>query len=167
VKGQFNVEYLTAFGIFALVMLYSYTSISNFIPAYLQRVEEQKVKADAFYLSEVLLNDPGEPPNWLDPQLASRIGLLDEKSMLTNVLSLEKVKSFCSKGVEVVKQKTGMDEDFVVILIDKDPGNVFGTITCGSDPANYRLMASVSRNFMYLNQTHRGYGEMVVKVWKL
>jgi hypothetical protein len=92
-KGQLTIQYLASFIFFIGLVVYIYFSFSANIPAFVEEVGKEDIRSKAYQLSEVLVNDPGEPANWqyVNPDDIRRIGLSDENSNKTNLISLQKV----------------------------------------------------------------------------
>jgi len=64
-KGQLSfVEYLVSFLVFITFISYFFLRIINETPIFLNEIRNERIRAEAFQLSEILVNDPGEPINW-------------------------------------------------------------------------------------------------------
>lgn len=112
-KGQISfVEYLAALTIFITSVLYIAFQLISFIPQYLNQVNDERVRIDAYQISELLANDPGNPINWYSSGLSSGwsyrkpITISNSGSSLTNyqvsviidtatLLSQGKIRSDC------------------------------------------------------------------------
>jgi len=137
-KGQMTVEYLISFMIFVGVIGYIYISYSATIPAFTGEVVKEHTRSRAFQLSELLVNDPGEPENW-DASIVERIGLLDESSNKQNLISGDKVDELsnnfpCPAQYDNLMKKLGMNETFSII-ISKYVGETRQTIYTCDPPA--------------------------------
>lgn len=66
-KGQATIEYLVSFIIFTGLIVYVYLSYSSNIPRFIEEVRKEDIRSKAFQLSEILINDPGNPVNWMEP----------------------------------------------------------------------------------------------------
>ncbi len=95
-KAQISIEYMISFGIFLVLISYIYLQYtSNITPFSLDTIKEEK-RAEAFLISEILINDPGEPVNWV-PSNVKRIGLANESSNMTNWIKQNKINNLpCS-----------------------------------------------------------------------
>jgi hypothetical protein len=63
-KGQFSVEYIVSMTIFIGFVTYIIFSIWRFIPNYLSELRNERIRSEAYQISELLINDPGEPMDW-------------------------------------------------------------------------------------------------------
>jgi hypothetical protein len=126
-KGQLTIQYLASFIFFLGLVIYIYFSYSSNLPAYVEEVRKEDVRSKAFQLSEILLNDPGDPANWGPGINPNRIGLSDENSNKTNLISKSKVdelESLCS-NFEVVQQKLALNRSFSIYIfnVSQSTGN--------------------------------------------
>jgi len=131
-KGQLTIQYLASFIFFLGLVIYIYFSYSANLPAYVEEVGKEDVRSKAFQLSEILLNDAGDPSNWYtcgSPGCVNRIGFSDENSNKTNLISEQKtdaLNSFCNvpQNFEVIQQKLALDEPFSihVFIVSQDSG---------------------------------------------
>jgi len=119
-KGQLTIQYLASFIFFIGLIVYIYFAYSTNLPAFVEEVRKEDVRSKAFQLSEILLNDPGHPSNWGPGIPPDRIGLSDENSNKTNLISLDKVKeldSLCSNFGDVQK-KLALDKPFSIYIFN-------------------------------------------------
>lgn len=97
-KGQLTIQYLASFIFFVGLIIYIYFAYSANLPAFVEEVKKEDTRSKAFQLSEILLNDIGDPADWWDnakyptPNFINRAGLSDENSNKTNFISINKVK---------------------------------------------------------------------------
>lgn len=166
-KGQVNIEYLVALGIFVTVIGYVYFSLNQSIPYYLAEVKKEATMSDAYLLSEVLINDPGEPPDWENnPADAKRIGLSDQNYNQTNMISLQKLNAFCL-NYEETKKKLGMDRDFLIII--NDIGNTQFSVSCEPTEIVVTAIKATVRRIVaytdYQDGVQKGYAEVIVQMW--
>jgi hypothetical protein len=164
-KAQISfVEFLTTLIIFISFVTYLSFQISTLIPNYLSEVRRERINSEAFQLSELLINDPGEPTNWPSVNFndVKRLGLSDEKTNKTNFLSLYKIKAFdsnCSSNYAKVKEKLGADYDFSVFLID-DKSQL--RINCKPTTIIFRGINITMRRVVVFDG---GFGELILQVW--
>jgi len=163
-KGQFNIEYLVAFGIFVTLIGYVHLSLTHILPEYILEVRKETTRSDAYLLSEVLINDPGSPADWSDPSTAKRIGLSDDTQNRTNLLLKSKINNFCSDGYDVVKERIGTDRDFSILILDKDTGTVFSSCSPAIVPTT-AINTIVKRIATYRDGSNYGYVEVIVQMW--
>lgn len=61
-KAQISfVEFIIAFSIFSVFVAYLFFRLLSFMPAYLNEIRSERVRSEAYQISELLINDPGEP----------------------------------------------------------------------------------------------------------
>jgi hypothetical protein len=163
-KAQISfVEYLTSMIIFIGFVTFISIQVSSFIPNYLNEVRKEKMRSEAFQLSELLINDPGEPINWenINFDNVKRLGLSDETKNKTNFLSESKIVAFnlnCS-NYEKIKEKLGTDYDFSVYLFDSKGQT---KIKCLPNTIAFRgINITISRMVAFGND----FGELVLEVW--
>jgi len=134
-KGQLTIQYLASFIFFIGLIVYIYFAYSANLPAFVEEVRKEDVRSKAFQLSEVLVNDPGDPADW-GPADPNRIGLSDENSNKPNLISKRKVDKLgliCS-NFDDVQQKLALDKPFSIYVfeIDQTTGNRNQLLGCAS-----------------------------------
>lgn len=63
-KGQLTFEQIISLVVFVSLVSYILYSVFSYIPAYLRQIRNEELKSEAYQISEMLINDPGDPPNW-------------------------------------------------------------------------------------------------------
>lgn len=96
-KAQFSLEYYVSLLTFVIFVTYLLFQIQILTPAHLREIRMQTLRLEAFQVSELLLNDGGEPNDWHLQSDANikRIGLSSSSSQ--NLLSVAKVAALDSK----------------------------------------------------------------------
>ena len=93
IKAQLTIQYLASFIFFIGIVVLVYLAYSANIPRFVQDVEKENTYSKAYQLSEILVNNPGEPVDWtISPLNVKRIGLSDEYWNKTNLISNRKVE---------------------------------------------------------------------------
>lgn len=125
-KGLLTIEYLISFIAFIILITYIYLSYSANIPTFISEVNKEAVRSDAYQLSEILINDPGEPPNWNQSSSNNdikRVGLSDQNSNKANLINFNKTEKLknnftCSDPdlYKSLQKKLAMDEQFSIII---------------------------------------------------
>jgi hypothetical protein len=121
------------------------------------------MSSEAFQLSEILINDPGEPTNWPNINFddVKRLGLSDERNK-TNFLSESKIlalNSRCSTNYSKVKEKLNADYDFSIFLMDSK-GQL--KIACIPPTKIFRgINITTSRMVAFGDD----FGELILQVW--
>jgi hypothetical protein len=126
VKGQLTMQYLASFIFFIGLIVYVYFAYAENIPNYIQEVEKEDLRSKAYQISEVLINDNGHPINWdhLADNQVLRIGLSDETSNKTNLISLDKVNKLeimcgnTDSEFQKVQNKLAMDKPFIIYVFN-------------------------------------------------
>ena len=169
-KAQISfVEFLTAMLIFLSFSTYIAFQVSSFIPNYLYQIKAERMRSEAFQLSELLINDPGDPANWYSVNFNNvrRLGLSDETKKKTNFLSGKKILAFngnCSENYTKIKEKLELDYDFSLIL--KDGISAETKINCHPQTTILRYTnITMKRIVAYEEDGVRKYGEMLLQVW--
>ncbi|MEM5793231.1 MAG: hypothetical protein QXY45_02630 [Candidatus Aenigmatarchaeota archaeon] len=124
-KAQLTLEFMVSFIIFILFIVFIYSQFSSNIPYFIEEIEKENKRSKAYQISELLLNDPGEPANWDNPSLTKRIGLSYHKTNQTNLLFSQKIislNSYCNSNYLEFKRRFGVEENFTIKFnqIDND-----------------------------------------------
>ncbi|MEM5776994.1 MAG: hypothetical protein QXJ06_00915 [Candidatus Aenigmatarchaeota archaeon] len=118
-KAQVSIEYMIALGIFVSLVTYIYFQYISNINPFLEDVIKEEKRAEAFQISEILLNDPGEPIDW-DKKTPERIGLANELSDMTNSIKKSKIDALdCSKLNDLL----ALERPFNLLIFDVDLSN--------------------------------------------
>ena len=164
-KAQFNIEYFVSIIIFIGFVAYIFFQVLTFTPEYLNEIKNEEARSEAYQISELLINDYGEPIDW-DLDTVERVGLSNEIQNKTNLLSIEKIRLIGTRCSEVdgyldVKNWISTDHDFTILLSDSSVGSIL--IRCNPSTTAVRTVnVSVSRIVAFDNGN---YGELVVEVW--
>lgn len=161
-KAQINYETLVSLTLFVSAIIYLIYEMVTFYPSYAKDLNKEVLYAEAYQISQILINDAGEPRDWFNSiSTARRIGLLNESYNTLNLLSLRKVITFnstCNSNYPLVKSLIGARYNFGVILRLSN-----GTIilNCGS---------AIGENAMKISRVvslddHRSYGELIIWVY--
>jgi hypothetical protein len=137
-KGQFTIDYIMSLIIFIIFVIYLILQITQIVPAYLYEVTNQRLKSEAFQISEILVNDPGEPIGWSMSQLPDRIGLSNQTQNKTNLMSMNKISdlyTICQSGYDSVKTKLDT-ENQIAIYVNKTDGTELLKCEPPSPPSN-------------------------------
>lgn len=148
----------------SFVTYFSIHSLSS-ASSYLAEIKMERLRSEAYQISELLINDPGEPLNWDVINFANvrRIGLLDHTQNKTNLLSkakLDRLIFLCSTDYNSLKRKFGTDLNFQIFF--KLEGS---TAVCSSPSLPEKNKGSITRVFAYLEGAEVKYGEMMLNVW--
>ena len=162
-KGQLTIQYLASFIFFLGLVIYIYFSYSSNLPTYVEEVRKEDVRSKAFQLSEILLNDAGDPSNWntcASVDCIKRIGLSDENSNKTNLISklkVDRLKSLCSNFKDVQK-KLALDQSFSIYVFNVTEGSGARNLIMNCTSPNFpkiSINATIKR-ITALNNTDTG-----------
>jgi len=169
-RGEISfVEYIVSTAIFIAFVSYILFNLLLVTPRYLKESENERMRAEAYQISELLINDPGEPPNWYQNMASiKRLGLLDETRNETNYLSEEKINKlgnpatgdYCIPTYDKVKEWLDSDYNFSLMLIERPSGTL--RIYCVppriiKGPTNITIRRIVAFG--------SSYGELIIQMW--
>ena len=107
-KGQVSFEYFVALMIFITFILFVALQLISKSMPYRRESKYSTLLSEAYQISEILINDPGEPINW-DSSNVKRIGLLDETKNRTGLLSRSKIDKLAKMNYQSVANGLGID----------------------------------------------------------
>lgn len=164
-KGQISfVEFIVSTTLFVLFVSYFAFQILIYVPSYVAELKNERVRGEAYQISEMLVNDFGEPRSWNSVVAASRIGLAEQLSNRTNVINSSKItflNTGCSGiGFDSVKRKLGTDLNFSLVLTNKQNNQVL--LDCRPYFQTRVIYNSTIKRFFVVNNTP---AELTVQVW--
>jgi len=136
-KAQLTIQYLISIIVFIGLITYIYISYSANIPAYIQEVRKEATRSKAYQLSELLINDPGEPKNWNQSSSVNeikRIGLLDQSSNRQNLISWNKTEKLTELTYEQIQERLALEGEQFSIIISKIRDDGSREILCAISP---------------------------------
>jgi len=167
-KGQISfVEFLVTTTVFISFIGYFSFQLINFYPLYLGEIRNERIRSEAYQISEILVDDPGYPMNWNVVGGVQRLGLSDETKNKTNVLSLNKITAIgdgtnlCKPGYDTVKKWLGSAYDFSIVLTRKIPSEMI-LINCRPPPSPLKAINTTVRRIVSFDSS---YGELIVQMW--
>jgi hypothetical protein len=166
-KAQLSLDYIVSLIVFIGFVTYIFFQLLSYGPPYISEIEKQRLRSEVYQISELLVNDPGEPLNWnsLDFTNVERVGLSDETKNKTNVLSLEKIGKFnqiCTSenGYDKIKSKIDTEYQFLIQLINKSNNQYL--INCTPPQLITKaLKAEIRRTVVFGSD----FGELIVQMW--
>lgn len=170
-KGQMSIDYYVALIIFIFFVIYFLFQVSNIVPNFIGEMEEQRMRAEAYQFSELLVNGVGSPPDWdtLVPAQTGgigRVGLSDQSRNKTNLLSVAKINALdelCStEGQQFLRSRIETDLQLSVFLVDRTDGSV--DISCSPVTPNLRGFSVTTRRIVAFDDNR--FGELTLQVWK-
>jgi len=158
VKAQIGFEQVFSLILFVISVTYLVYSLLSYYPSYINEMKRQTTFSEAYLISEILVNDVGEPANWYSLQINQirRIGLLNESLNKTNVISITKTRMLnttCNSGYRTFKQLLDLKNDISLIVYIGN--NVL--VNC-TRPVGERV-AKINRIISFDNGS---YGEMII-----
>lgn len=171
-----TIEYMISSVAFISLVIYIYLLYSGNIPNFISEVRKEHSRSTAYQLSELLVNDPGEPSNWnsLSDDQIKRIGLSDQTKNLRNLLSLQKIVSLNAKcpsyqGYLNVQKWLGLNETFSIHFYNiTDTGNRQSLLSCNPPQALLKkteINATVKRITAFVDTNgEKNFGELIVEV---
>ena len=171
-KAQLTFQYLISLIIFIGLAMFIYFLYSANIPKFIQEVEKEDIRSKAYQLSEVLVNDPGEPINWeqLPDNQIKRMGLSDTSFNKTNLISKAKIDRLdgeCDDEYENVQEWLGFNHSFSLYIfsIDEDTGVRTLLLDCYPTTVLKGPVNATIRRIVVLNDTGNiALGEMILQV---
>jgi len=166
-SGLFNVEYLTVLTMFIMFSTYFTFRMMEQKPAYMREINAEIFRSESYRLSEMLVNDAGEPADWQTlvgtggEGSIKRIGLSDESGNVTNLLSeakLSKMKALCAADYANAKRLVGGGHYFS--LVRTGSSGIPETIC--SPGVTGDVKASITRLVAF---SGGDYGKIVVQMW--
>ncbi|MFH0711460.1 MAG: hypothetical protein V1944_02690 [Candidatus Aenigmatarchaeota archaeon] len=170
-KGQFSVEQIVAMTVFIAFVSYVFFTVFNLVPRYTSEVRAERLRSEAYQISELLINDPGSPANWESSGQPSRLGLSNEIMNVTNLISQSKLSSLRTKckfsdnyaGYSDVGRWIGTERQFSILILSRN---------CPIFPVDCRPNSSIFRSspinvsirrFVAFDQNC--FGEINLEVW--
>lgn len=170
-KGQLSLEYFVTLVFFIVFVLYIYKGFASNIPMFIDEIKREDLRAKAFQISEVLLNDPGQPVKWYDRDISRlrRVGLSDEEEDKANLISkakIDKFNEFCSSDYAAIQDSLAIDEPFSVYIFRiTNNGNRVSIASCEPPQKTERVLeATVRRITAYNDGGTLGLAEIIVQV---
>jgi len=166
-KGQFSYDYFVSMIIFILFVAYIAFQIMAMKPAYLGEVRNEILRSESYQLSDLLVNDPGEPLNW-DVASVKRIGLSNEVNK-TNYLSVVKIARLASLCPQVgydssFPQLFGIDKKYQFSVIVKNITSGLPLADC--HPSSIIAAKAINTSIKRVVTLDSGqYGEVTVQMW--
>lgn len=170
-KGQLSADFYVALVAFLGVVAYIGFQLFQIVPASSKNLNEESVRIEAYQISELLVNDGGEPSDWFDatkyPTAADikRIGLSDSKGM-TNLLSPQKITRFKSLCINFNDIKTLLDvgDDASFTIIEHRPTGDVTDACKPTAPSSKGTSFSISRTVFISGTSYPT--EIIVEVWR-
>ena len=162
-KAQLSLEYYISLIIFIGFVVYISFQIMRISPQFITEVKNERLKSEAYQISELLINDAGQPINWNSQPPVKRFGLSDNSNK-TNLLSQGKIAAFntsCSDYDNIRKLiGIGTEYYFSLNLIDSNGQTL---INCNPPLTVIKPAKIAITRIVALNQTT--FGELTLQLW--
>lgn len=162
-KAQLSLEYYISLITFILFVTYVSFQLIKISPQFINEVKNERLKSEAYQISELLINDAGEPINWYNQQNVKRVGLSSNLNK-TNFLSLEKITAFqskCNSDYNNIRKLIGTEYYFSLQLIDRSSGQKL--IDCNPPVTVIKPAKVVMSRIVALSSN--SFSEMILKLW--
>jgi hypothetical protein len=164
-KGQFTWDYVVSIITFITLVSYISLQIIGNIPNMLNAIRNEFLRSEAYQLSELLINDPGQPANW-NPTNVKRIGLSNETLNVTNYISSSKISSLvtiCSNYDNLVKL-LGIDVskyNISITIFDKTNDQLL--VNCMPQIVILRAINVTIKRYAAIDNGN--YAEIILQAW--
>ena len=162
-KAQMSVEYYISLTIFILFVGYIFFQLIVLSPQYKLELQTERLRSESYQISELLINDPGEPTDWyMDIDTAKRVGLSSNLDK-TNLLSEDKIYAFQSacSDYENLRKLLGTENEILIELINITSGEKI--ISCES-PISVTKQTKISiTRIVALDSDNMG--ELTLQMW--
>ncbi len=161
-KGQMGLEYYVSLVLFVMFVAYLVFQVLGISPQYMSELTNERIKSEAYQVSELLINDAGEPLNWYT-STPKRIGLSSNENR-TNLLSQEKITALnaaCQSDYESVKRLIDIDSDFSITLTNLVSGNKL--IDC--QPPSSIIKKSKASITRIASLPDNSFAEITIQMW--
>jgi hypothetical protein len=164
-KGQFTWDYVVSIITFITLVSYISLQIIGNIPNMLNAIRNEFLRSEAYQLSELLINDPGQPPNWNSTNV-ERIGLSNESLNITNYISLSKISrlgEICSNYDNLVKL-LGIDVNkynISITIFDKTNNQLL--VNCMPPIVILRAINVTVKRYAAIDNGN--YAEIILQAW--
>lgn len=167
-KGQLSIEYFVAMIVFIFFVVYFLFQMSNLVPEFTGEMEGQRIRSEAYQMSEILVNSPGMPPNWnsLPYQQTVLFGLSNQTLNKTNLLSSSKMASMgatcASLGQQAIRSKMYTDLEMSMLIVDRTDGSP--RLDCTAPRNNTRGFSVTVRRIVSFDDGR--FGDLTLQVWR-
>lgn len=167
-KGQLSIEYFVAMIIFIFFVVYFLFQMSNLVPEFTGEMEGQRIRSEAYQMSEILINSPGIPANWNTLPYSQTVlfGLSNQTLNKTNLLSSAKMASIgstcASLGQQSIRSKMYTDLEMSMLIVDRTDGSP--RLDCSAPRNNTRGFSVTVRRIVAFDDGR--FGDLTLQVWR-
>jgi hypothetical protein len=156
--------------IFVAFVSYVFFTVFNLVPKYTSEVRAERLRSEAYQISELLINDAGSPADWNRTGTPTRLGLSNQDYNITNYLSKSKLAALHNKcfqpnyaGYSDVAKWIGIDRQFSILVLSRNCPIV--PVDCRPNASTFRsspINVSI-RRFVAFDENC--FGELELEVW--
>ena len=161
-KAQLSLEFYASIVIFILFATYVFFQLLGIEPQFMSSLNNERLKSEAYQVSEMLVNSPGNPADWPGKSVTS-IGLSSNLND-SNLLSVQKISAFnslCGSSYDNMRSIIDTEYQFSVTLTNISGGSST-LINCNSTTPMKTIRASVTR---IVALDSGDVGELKVEMW--
>lgn len=166
-KAQINLEYIVSLTLFITLSVYIAFQLAQRTPSYINALHMEYIQSEAYQLSELLINDGGEPSNWEKiwdsmPSGVKRLGLsTGERANLLSTNKINKLDDICTNYEDVVNRLGITDYQISMFIKDSKSGVIL--LDCSPQQIIPKQdIASIRRIVAFDSGS---YGEFTIQVW--
>lgn len=165
-KAQLSFDFYFSIVVFIIFVSSLFFKLITFLPLYSEEITSQRLRSEAFQLSEILVNNVGYPGNWYaDAANVKLMGLSEETKNKTNLVSLSKItalKNLCQSDFNKVLKIMDVSDGFSVLLANRSVDPPQELLGCLPADVTGRGRTEVKRIVAFGSD----FGELTVQVWK-
>jgi len=165
-KAQLSIEYYASLIIFILFVGYIFFQLITTSPHFIREAKNERLRIEAYQISELLINDPGEPIDWnLPTETVKRFGL-SSNSNKTNLLDMNKIIAFndsCNTNYKNVRSLIDTEYYFSINLNKTSGEKIENLIDC-KPKINVTKQMKVSLSRVVALDSNE-FAELVVQMW--
>jgi hypothetical protein len=171
-KGQFSFEQIISLIVFVSFVSYIFYAVFSNVPIYRTETTNEELRSEAYQISELLINNPGNPVDWYKTgKTLVRLGLSNETENKTNYVSISKINKLDNtcyppnfEGYETVRASIDTDRQLSISIQSRNCPSI--SIDCKPPLSIYRNKTS-SAIIRRLFATDQGscYAELVFEIW--
>jgi len=172
-KGQINIEYIVSMTLFITIAIYFALQVMQRTPAYIRASRTEYLQSEAYQISELIINNAGEPSNWetvwqSSPQSVFRLGLSSgQKVNLLSTAKIQMIGTACSSAPNYygnVQSRLGIDpQDYQISIFIKDAVSGATLLDCMPTSITSRQSVVTFKRTVALDSGN--YGELTIQAW--
>jgi len=168
-KGQFSYDYFISLIVFILAVIYIIFQIIAMKPAYLNEIRNEILRSETYQVSEMLVNDAGQPQNW-DTENVKRLGLSSDvnKTNYLSAIKIARLGSLCPQAGydSSFMRLLGVDQKYQLSIIVKNTTPCSSAVLVDCHPSSQIAARTVNTSVKRIVGIDAGcYGEVTVQMW--